>query len=175
LPDFRRGELAWTAGDAKLRKKLLLSAVLAGVLVIGLFASTWLHYRSVRADLASVNNSIAGLYREIFPNRAKAVDELAEVKGELKKLAGSEGSNVHLDLLKKLAEAKGNTINGLYEAEIEGRSLRIKGDARSTQAVNQFKAALDPILASSQLGEVKSRPDGNVTFSLTGTLKEGSK
>ena len=76
---------------------------------------------------------------------------------------------------KKLAEAKGNSINGLYEAELEGRSLRIKGDARSAQAVNEFKAALAPLLASAELGEVKSRPDGTVTFSLTGTLKEGTK
>ncbi|MDO9309070.1 MAG: type II secretion system protein GspL, partial [Deltaproteobacteria bacterium] len=77
--------------------------------------------------------------------------------------------------LKKLAEAKGNTINGLYEAEVEGRNLRIKGDARSAQAVNEFKAALAPLLATVELGEVKSRPDGMVTFSLTGTLREGSK
>lgn len=172
LPDFRRGELAWTAGDATLRKKLLLSALLAAVLIVGLLANKWLHYRAVRADLASVNSSIAALYRDIFPNRAKAVDELAEVKGEIRKLTGTEGSSAYLDLLKKLAEAKGATINGLYEAEVEGRSLRVKGDARSAQAVNQFKESLEPILASSQLGEVKSRPDGNVSFSLTGTLKE---
>ncbi len=175
LPDFRRGELTWTAGDASLRKKLRLSAVLAGVLMVGLFASKWLQYRAVSADLASVNSSIAALYRDIFPNRAKAVDELAEVKGEIKKLAGAESSTGYLDLLKKLAEAKGATINGLYEAEVEGHSLRIKGDARSAQAVNQFKEALEPLLASSQLGEVKSRPDGKVSFSLTGTLKEVSR
>ena len=77
--------------------------------------------------------------------------------------------------MKKLAEAKGNTINGLYEAEVEGSGLRIKGDARSAQAVNEFKAALVPLLATVELGEVKSRPDGTVGFSLTGTLKEGAK
>lgn len=175
LPDFRRGELAWTAGDLKIRKKLFLTFVLAILVLVVLFAGKWLQYRAVNADLASVNRSISGLYREIFPNRAKAVDELAEVKGEIKKLAGAESSGGYLDLLKKLAEAKGNTINGLYEAEAEGRNLRIKGDARSAQAVNQFKAALEPLLVSVELGEVKSRPDGTVSFSLTGTLKEGSK
>ena len=74
-----------------------------------------------------------------------------------------------------MVEAKGSTINGLYEAEVEGRNLRIKGDARTAQAVNEFKAAIAPLLATSELGEVKSRPDGMVGFSLTGTLKEGSK
>lgn len=175
LPDFRRGELAWTAGDAKIRKKLFLTAGLAAVVIAMLFANKWLQYRAVSADLASVNRSISDLYRDIFPNRAKAVDELAEVKGEIKKMAGTESTGGYLDLLKKLAEAKGSTINGLYEAEVEERNLRIKGDAHSAQAVNQFKAALEPMLASVELGEVKSRPDGTVSFSLTGTVKEGSQ
>lgn len=175
LPDFRRGELAWTAGDVKNRKKLLLTCFLAAIAIIVLFVSKGLQYRSVNADLVSVNKSIAGLYHDVFPNRAKAVDELSEVKGEIRKLAGAESSSGHLDLLKKLADAKGNTINGLYEAEAEGRNLRVKGDARSAQSVNDFKAALAPLLATVELGEIKSRPDGTVSFSLTGTLKEGSK
>jgi general secretion pathway protein L len=70
---------------------------------------------------------------------------------------------------------KGSSINGLYDAELEGRNLRIKGDARSAQSVNEFKTLLEPFLASSQLGEIKSRPDGTVSFSLTGILKEATK
>lgn len=175
LVDFRRGELAWTAGDAKIRKKLILTFVLAAVVIAVLFAGKGLQFRALSADIVSLNKSISGIYREIFPNRAKAVDELSEIRGEIKKLAGPENSSGYLDLLKKLAEAKGSTINGLYEAEVEGRNLRIKGDARSAQAVNEFKSALMPLLATVELGEVKSRPDGIFTFSLTGTLKEGSK
>lgn len=175
LPDFRQGELAWTAGDAKLRRKLLLTGILAVVVMLLLFVNKGLQYRSAVADLASLNKSIASIYREIFPTRAKAVDELAEIKGEIKKLSGVEGSGGYLDLLRKLAEAKGTSINGLYEAELEGGNLRLKGDARSAQAVNEFKASLAPLLDSSALGEVKSRPDGTVAFSLTGTVKEGSK
>lgn len=175
LPDFRQGELAWTAGDAKLRRKLILTGILAAVIIVLLFVNKGLQYRSAAADIASLNKSITAIYREIFPTRAKAVDEISEVKGEIRKLAGVESQGGYLDLLKKLADAKGATINGLYEAELEGRTLRIKGDARSTQAVNEFKASLTLLLASAELGEVKSRPDGTVTFSLTGTLKEGAK
>jgi len=175
LPDFRRGELAWTVGDAKLRRKLILTGVLMAAVIMLLFISKGLQYRAAVADISSLNKSIASIYREIFPARAKAVDEISEIKGEIRKLAGVETSSGFLDLLKKLAEAKGNSINGLYEAELEGRSLRIKGDARSVQAVNEFKAALAPLLDASELGEVKSRPDGTVTFRLTGTLKEGTK
>jgi general secretion pathway protein L len=80
-----------------------------------------------------------------------------------------------LDTLKKLAEVKGGTINGIFEAEIEGRTVRLKGDARSAQSVNEFKTALSGVLTTAETGEVKSRPDGTVTFTLTGTLKEGSR
>jgi general secretion pathway protein L len=175
LPDFRQGELAWTADDAKLRKKLLLTAILAVTVVVLLLVNKGFQYRAAVSDIASLNKSIATIYHEVFPARAKAVDEISEIKGEIKKLAGVENSVGYLDILKKLAEAKGSTINGLYEAELEGRNLRIKGDARSAQAVNEFKASIAPLLATAELGEVKSRPDGTVTFSLTGTLKEGTK
>lgn len=172
LPDFRRGDLAWTSGDAKQRRRLMVTGVLAFVALALLFGSKGLQYRAVRADLNSLNGSISVIYREIFPTRGKAVDELAEVRGEIRKLAGAEGGGGILDLFKKIAEAKGTGINGLYEAELDGGALRIKGDARSMQAVNEFKAALAPQVASIELGEVKSRPDGMVTFNLTGTLRE---
>ncbi len=174
LPDFRQGELAWTAGDASLRKKLFLSGILSAVIILLLFVNTGIQYRAAVSDISSLNKSIASIYREIFPSRPKAVDEISEIKGEIRKLSGIESSNGYLDTLKKLAEAK-NSINGLYEAELEGRNLRVKGDARSAQAADEFKAALAPLLATVELGEVKSRPDGTVGFSLTGTLKEGSK
>jgi len=175
LPDFRQGELAWTAGDAKLRRKLLLTGILAAVVVLLLFTGKWLQYRAASADIASLNKSIESIYHEIFPTRSKAVDEISEIKGEMRKMGGIETSGVYLDVLKKLAEAKGSSINGLYEAELEGSSLRIKGDAKSVQAVNEFKAALAPLLSVSELGELKSRPDGTVTFKITGTLQEGTK
>ena len=175
LPDFRRSDLAWTAGDAALLRKMTVTAALAAVAVILLFVSKGLQYRAVKTDLASLDKSIASMYHEVFPGRTKAVDEVAEVKGEIRKLAGAEEGSSFLNVLKKLAEAKGNTINGLYEAELEGGNLRVKGDARSAQAVNEFKSALAPLMTTVELGEIKSRPDGSVTFTLAGKLKEAKK
>jgi general secretion pathway protein L len=143
--------------------------------VVLLFVSKGLQYRSARTDIASLNVSISSIYREIFPTRTKAVDELSEIKGEIRKLTGSENSSSALDVLKQLAEAKGTAINGLFEAELDGRTLRVKGDARSAQSVNEFKAALSGLMATVEVGEIKSRPDGTVGFSLFGTLKEGAK
>jgi general secretion pathway protein L len=175
LPDFRRGDLAWTAGNALLRKQLRLTAVLAIVLTLLLFIAKGVEYQAARRDIASLDASIFGIYHGIFPNRARAVDEVAEIKGEIRKLTGAESSSAVLDPLRQLAEVKGAGINGLYEAELEGRSLRLKGDARSVQAVNEFRGAMAPLTANVELGEVRSRPDGGVTFSMAATLREGRR
>lgn len=175
LADMRRGELAWKSGEEKLRRKLMVTALLVLVAAVLLLVSKGLQYRAAQRDLASLNSSISSIYREIFPTRAKAVDELSEVKGEIRKLSGLEGEASFLDMLKLAADAKGTTINGLYEAEFEGRSIRLKGDARSAQAVNEFKAALGTVLAQVVLGEVKSRPDGSVTFTVSANSREARK
>lgn len=175
LPDFRRGDLAWTAGDALLRKQLRLTTVLALLLTLVLFLAKGLEYQAARSDIASLNASIFAIYHGIFPGRARAVDEVAEIKGEIRKLAGAESSGSVLDPLRQLAQVKGAGINGLYEAEVEGRSLRLKGDARSVQAVNEFRAAVAPLMTEVELGEVKSRPDGGVSFSMAALLREGRR
>jgi general secretion pathway protein L len=175
LPDFRRGELAWKTVNARLRKKMMLTALLMAAAIVLLFVSKGLQYRAALTDTASLNVSISSIYREIFPSRAKAVDELSEVKGEIRKLTGSENSSAVLDVLRQLAEAKGSLINGLFEFELEGSTLRVKGDARSAQSVNEFKSALSGLMTTVDVGEIKSRPDGSVSFSLSGTLKEAAK
>jgi general secretion pathway protein L len=50
--------------------------------------------------------------------------------------------------------------------------LRVRGDARSIQAVNDFRTRGAAVFAGAEVGEIKSRPDGSVTFSFRGTMKE---
>lgn len=173
--NFRYGELAYTAGMEQARKGLRLSAALAAILALLLLADAGLRYYLARSDLASLDSSIRGIYREVFPGRKKATDEVGELKAEIRRLGGGAGGTEVLPVLKKMAEAKGDEITGVYEAEIEGNQVRLKGEARSYQAVNDFKGRFAPGLAAVEVGEVKSRPDGGVAFVLKGTLKEGGK
>lgn len=172
LADFRRGELVNRSGDAVLRKKILTTALLAIIVIILLFAVKIMQYRAVNNDLSSLNRSITALYHEMFPGR-KAVDEVAEIKGEIKKLSGGASSNSLLDLCKRLAEAKGVSINGLFEVEMDGETVRLKGDSNSAKGASDFVIALADVLQPAQLGETKSRPDGTVSFIITGKLKGG--
>lgn len=173
--DFRRGELAYTAGLAKARKKLRLTMVLAAAFVVLLIAEVGLRYFLVARDLDSLNSSIRSIYREVFPTRKKAVDEVAELRSEIRRLSGTGPETPLLPILKKLAELKGDDVTGIYEAEIEEGQVRLKGDARTVQAANDFKARAAGVFAGAEMGEIKSRTDGSVSFSFRATLKGEGK
>jgi general secretion pathway protein L len=173
--NFRQGKLAYTAGRDRLKKKLLLTAILVAVFLVLLLAETGLRYYFVRTDLSSLDASIHQIYREVFPKRTKAVDEVAEVKSEIRNLGGATASQEILQALNGVAKAKTDDILAIYEAEIDSGQILLKGDARSFNSANNFKSRLDPLFASAKMDEVKSRPDGSVTFTFRGTLKEGEK
>jgi general secretion pathway protein L len=173
--NFRSGPLAYTAGRARTRRRLRLTIGLAATAVLLLLGEAGFRYYLVQRDLVSLDRSIAAIYREVFPTRKKAVDEVGELRSEIKRLgSGAAGSSV-LPLLKKVAEAKGDDVTGIFEAEIEGDQVRLKGDARSIQAVNDFKTRAVGLFTTAEVGEIKSRPDGSVSFVFRGTATEGKK
>ena len=173
--NFRHGELSYTAGFEKIKKKLRLTAILAALLVLLLFVETGIRYYLVKKDFDSINASIQGIYHEVFPGRKKPVDEVAEIRSEIKRMGGGAATQDLLGTLKRIAELKNDGINGFFETEIDGNQLRLKGDAVSFQAVNDFKARAGSQFATAEVGEIKSRPDGSVSFTFRGTLQEGSK
>lgn len=173
--NFRHGAIGYTAGRDRLKKKLLLTAILGGLFLVLLLAETALRYYFVSSDISSLDESIHQIYREVFPTRTKAVDEVAEVKSEIRNLGGVTASQEILTALDGVAKAKNDEITAIYEAEVDSGQMKLKGDARSFNAANNFKSRLAPLFSTSQMDEVKSRPDGSVSFSFRGTLKEGTK
>ncbi|RNC68140.1 MAG: type II secretion system protein GspL [Desulfuromonadales bacterium] len=173
--DLRSGELAWTKGRELLQRRLRIPLALAGLLVVLLAADAAVRYTLVKRDLASLDTAIGAIYREVFPARKKSPDEPAEMRAELRKLGAAGGKSEALATLRKLAEAKGDDIAGLFEVELDGSQVRIKGDARSAQVVNDYASRLGGSLASVDVGQITSKPDGSVTFAIRGSLKEAAK
>lgn len=173
--NFRHGRLAYTAARDRLKRKLRLTAVLAALFLVLLVAETGLRFYFVKRDLDSVNRSISQIYREVFPSRKKAVDEVSELKSEIRRLGGGMSGRPTLPVLNEIALAKGEGVSAVYEVEIGEGQVSLKGDARSFQAANDFKARLSSLCGTSSLSEVKSRPDGSVSFSFRGTLREETK
>lgn len=170
--NLRSGDLSYTAGAAKMHKKLRLSLFLAVTLIMLLFVEAGMRWYWVRQDLKSLDGSITSIYRQVFPTRKKAVDEVSELRSEIKRLNSGRTSSNTLLVLKNLAEAKGDDILGIFEAEIDGTMVRIKGDARSFQSVTDFKSRAGVVLSDVEVSDTKSKPDGSVTFVLRGMVKE---
>jgi len=169
--NLRRGPLAYTAGSEKLRKRLRVPLVLLGVLIVLAFAETGVRYRLASKDVASLDASIKNIYRQVFPSRQKPVDEVAELRAEIKRLEGAKTSSNVLAVLNQLAEAKGDDVTGLYEVNVEGNEVQAKGDAATFQATNNFKSRAAKYFDGGEITDNKSRPDGSVTFAYHGTWK----
>lgn len=149
--------------------------ILAAVLVLLLCAESGVRYYLVKRDLGSLELSIRGMYKEIFPTRKKPVDEVSELRSEIRKLEGAKTSSNVLKVLKDLAGLKGDEVGGFYETEVNGAEIRLKGDARSFQAANDFKARAAQVFEGAEVSEIKSRPDGSVTFNFLGRVKGGAQ
>lgn len=169
--NFRRGPLAFTRRQREMQRKLRFTAILAAAVITLLFTEAGVRYYLLKRDLDSLDKSIRKIYTEAFPKRSKPVDEVAELKAEIRRLTGSSAQTV-LPSLKKLAEAKGEEITELYEIEIEGAQVSGKGTARSAQAVSDFKSKCTPLFSSFDVNETKSKPDGSTGFSFKSSMKE---
>jgi general secretion pathway protein L len=172
--NLRRGALSFTKTRDQFRNKLRFTLALLIILLILIFAEAGVRYVLAKRDVASLDSSIRTIYREVFPTRTKPVDEVAELKAEIKKLGGSSSEGL-LAVLKKLTEAKGDSTREIYELDFDGNQISGKGYDRSTQEVNDFKTKAAPLFTGFEVSEIKSRPDGSVGFSFHGTLKGGGK
>jgi len=172
--NLRRGTLSFTRTRDRFRKKLRLTYALAAALVLLVFAESGVRYFIIQRELTSLNMSIRSIYKEVFPTRNKPVDEVSELKAEIKKL-GAAGSEGFLAILKKLTDAKGDDPREIYEVDFDGSQVTGKGYDRSAGAVNDFKAKALLQFGSFEVSEIKSRPDGSVSFAFRGTLKGGGK
>jgi general secretion pathway protein L len=173
--NLRRGSLAYTAGSEKLYRRLRLTMILAAAVVILIFAESAVRYALAKRDLNSLDLSIKGVYKEVFPSRKKPVDEVAELRAEIRRLEGAKTSSNLLKLLKDLAEAKGDGVNGIYETEVDGPEVRLKGEAKNFQAANDFKVRAAKLLDGAEVSDIKSRADGSVSFAFRGKLKGVAK
>lgn len=175
IVNFRTGDLACTRGERELLKRLRLTGVLALTLVLLLFSEAGVRYWLASRDVASLERSIYSIYREIFPSRKKPVDPVGEVRAEIRRMGRDGSGRKILPVLKRLAELKGGDISGLYEIEVEGAAVRLKGDAKTAQAVNDFKLRSAEFFSNPEVSEFKTRGDGGVSFVFRGVAGEAGE
>lgn len=172
--NLRCGPLAWTGRRSRLLRSFRIPIILAAILLVLMFAELGVRWYLLSTDLASLNQSIARIYKEVFPTRKKAVDESAELKAEIRRLEGSGASLQALAFLKLLAETKGDGITAISEMELDSSRFQLKGDARSSSDITAFRQRLMDKEWGVEQPELTTRPNGTVLFSLRGR-RGGSK
>jgi len=172
--NFRRGPLAFTKAVNRLKRKLLITAILGIAVILLIFAELGVRYYLTHKDANSVETSIKGIYKSIFPERTKPVDEVEEIKAEIKRLGGNTSQSALTPLL-QIANIKGDGISGFYEINIENNQISGKGSAGSTEAVNQFKTSADKIFNNVTITDIKSHTDGSTGFSFQADLQGGNQ
>lgn len=168
LFNLRSGPLAWSRQRRHLLRRHRLPLLLAGLLVLLLTIESGTRWYLLKRDLASVNGSIARIFREVFPTRAKAVDEVAEISAEIRRLQGGLSTNASLAFLIDLAAMKSDEITLFSEVEYDAGSVRLKGDSRSSAAVNSLRQQLLAAGWSMEQPDLTNRPNGSVLFVLKG-------
>ena len=123
--NLRRGPLAYTAANERLYKKLRLTAVLAAAVVLLVLAESGVRFYLAKRDLSSLDLSIRSIYKEVFPNRKKPVDEVSELRSEIKRL---EGAKMSSNVLKVLKERRGGE-GGRRRRHLRDRDRRPRGEA----------------------------------------------
>jgi len=166
--NLRSGQLAWTRRTHHWLRRYRTTLILAAIALSLVFAESGIRWFLLTRDLTSLNNSISKIYRQIFPTRKKAVDEVSEIRAEIRRLQGGIATQSMLSFLTILADAKGALINGLSEVDYDGSQFRIKGDSRNSNDLSAFRQRLVAAGLTVDQPELTSRPDGTVLFTLKG-------
>ncbi len=173
--NLRNGTLAWTGAQTHLLKQLRTPLLLCAVVLLLLFVETALRWYFLNREIKALNSSISAIYKGVFPNRTKAVDETGELKSEIRRLQGSGAPGDLLQFLNLLAQSKDDQITGLGEVEYDGELFRIKGDARSNPAVTAMIQKLSAAGLVVDQPDLTGRPDGTTLFVIKGRRKGGKQ
>lgn len=166
--NLRSGPLTWSHQRTHLLRRHRIPLLLGALVLLLLLVESGVRWYLLSRDVVSLNASIAKIYREILPTRKKAVDEVAEIKAEIRRLQGGFASQSPLTFLNMLAGAKGEEIYGLNEVNFDGNRFHLKGEARNGAAVASFRQRLlDKGLAADQ-PDITTKPDGTVLFVVRG-------
>lgn len=170
--NLRNGALSWTRKRTRQFRQFRIPVILGAIVLGLLFTESALRWYLLARDINSLNTSISKIYREVFPSRRKAVDEVSEIKAEIRRLHQGTSDNATLAFLKLLAESKPDQVTGLNEIELDGQRFKIKGEAKTNTAVTALQQKLVAAGWKTDQPEYTSRPDGSILFVLSG--QEGS-
>jgi general secretion pathway protein L len=167
--NFRQRAFEARAGYGELRARLKKGAVAALVVVALAGIEIGLDDYGARLRLAAVKRDINTEFKKIYPDAARIVDPIAQLRGkiaEIRKLSAGMGeaasATTVLDLLKELVGLLPADLL-LTSLNLDGYVIGLKGEVRNFDTVDTVKKAL-----------TSSKHFKTVTVGSTSMIKQGS-
>lgn len=176
--NLRQGVFALKGEWTGLRKTLMMAACLAGLTLITVGASMGLRYYDKQHQVTLLEQQMAALYRESFPNATTTVDVPLQMKSAIRQLQ-EEAGIISLDqlsslqVLRTLSELPKSLSVDMDEVAMERNEVRVSGQTSTFEEVNSMAETLrhSPYFEKVEVSEAKMGLDGKqVSYRLRMTL-----
>jgi len=178
--NLRQGVFALKGEWAGLRKTLMMAACLAGLTLITVGVSMGLRYYDKQHQVKLLEQQMAALYQESFPNAATAVDVPLQMKSAIRQLQEdvgiiSFGRLSSLQVLQTLSELPKSLSVDVDEITMERNEVRVSGQTGTFEEVNSMAETFrhSPYFEKVEVSESKMGLDGKqVSYRLRMTVSE---
>lgn len=178
--NLRQGVFALKGEWAGLRKTLMMAACLAGLTLITVGVSMGLRYYDKQHQVTLLEQQMAALYQESFPNAATAVDVPLQMKSAIRQLQEdvgiiSFGRISSLQVLRTLSELPKSLSVDVDEIIMERNEVRVSGQTGTFEEVNSMAETFrhSPYFEKVEVSESKMGLDGKqVSYRLRMTVSE---
>ncbi len=148
--DFCTGPYARSHGWVEHKPRIIRSACIAALVVILAVISLVLDFRDQRKRVRHLDEQIASVFKETFPNTQKIVDPLHQTRVAIKEIQGaglSSSANIPavrtIDILQALSKGIDTKASvDLTRLAVGPDAVLVSGETDSFQAVNDMKSQL---------------------------------
>ncbi len=178
--NFRRGRFALKSEWAALKKDLIAAGLILLLSISVLAGSAWFGYAEKVARAEALEQQMARVYRQTFPDARAVVDVPMQMESKIKELqergrafaAGMQESP--LSVLREISSRipEGLTVD-IRDLNYSPDSVRLQGETTSFDAVNQLAKSLEgsSLFREAQIADAKVSVEGSqVDFRLNLTL-----
>lgn len=180
--NFRRDEFSWHRGQQELRRSLMGTGGLAGVVLLLFLVSTFVEHDRLSRRLEAVSGQLREVFLQTIPDAVRIVDERRQIEEEI------TAARRRLDLLGSVAPPSGATaIDALHamsaavpnslkvevdELVMDTTEIKLKARTDSLEAPNAVREAIAkggyfPLV---EVKDIKTGQDGQVDFRIVLSL-----
>ncbi len=177
--NLRKGEFGYTKEARALRRAVVTTGVLVGMIVLIGGVDFYLRYRELSEELSLYRKALTEEYMALFPKESRVPDALYQLRAKLmemeKDLEILNRKKGVLDIMNSLARMDNLDVT-FYELHAGERRVVAKGETDSFDSANRLRELLRGMdgIREVSLADVKAGTDGRTRFSVAMVLGGGN-